>query len=204
VTKLKVGIVDYGVGNHGSLYRTLTHLGFRCCVSDDYGQLKDCALLLLPGVGAFRPAMQNLESKGLARFLVDQSLDQKPIIGICLGMQLLGQSSSEDGWKVGLGLIPGNVVRLERDLWHIGWNSLKLQKSDPIFNDVQNHYFYFNHSYAYKLSDNFVSCTSTFEDKCFPSVVRNGNVVGFQFHPEKSQRAGHVLLRSVIEGLCDA
>lgn len=202
--KLKVGIVDYGVGNHNSIRYTLNNLGFRCCISDDLRQLEECDLLLLPGVGAFRPAMQALEDKGLANFLIDQCIVQKPILGICLGMQLLGRSSSEDGPKAGLGLIPGDVVRLDTGSWHIGWNGAELHKPDPIFNAVQNQYFYFNHSYAYKGREDFVSCTSEFGGKRFPSIVRLGQVVGIQFHPEKSQRSGHALLRSVIEGLCGA
>lgn len=204
MTKLTVGIVDYGVGNHNSVHHTLNYLGLRCRVSDDHTLLKACDLLLLPGVGAFRPAMQALESKGLDRFLVDQVARQKPILGICLGMQLLGKSSSENGRTTGLGLIPGDVVPLGIGCWHIGWNTATLQKPDPLFEVAHNQDFYFNHSYAYQALDEFVVCTTSFGDIRFASVVRAGKVAGIQFHPEKSQRAGHVLLRSVIEGLCDA
>lgn len=204
MTKLSVGIVDYGVGNHNSVHHTLNHLGLRCRVSDDHTLLKACDMLLLPGVGAFRPAMQALESKGLDRFLVDQVARQKPILGICLGMQLLGKSSSENGRATGLGLIPGDVVPLGINCWHIGWNTATLQKPDPLFEVAHNQDFYFNHSYAYQASGDFVVCTTGFGDTRFASVVRAGMVAGIQFHPEKSQRAGHALLCSVIEGLCDA
>ncbi len=204
MTKLTVGIVDYGVGNHNSVHHTLNYLGLRCRVSDDHTLLKACDLLLLPGVGAFRPAMQALESKGLDRFLVDQVARQKPILGICLGMQLLGKSSSENGRTAGLGLIPGDVVPLGIGCWHIGWNTATLQKPDPLFEVAHNQDFYFNHSYAYQALDEFAVCTTAFGDVRFASVVRAGKVAGIQFHPEKSQRAGHALLRSVIEGLCDA
>jgi len=201
VTKLTVGIVDYGVGNHNSVHYTLSYLGIRCRVSDDYTLLNACDLLLLPGVGAFRPAMKALEKKGLDRFLIDQARRQKPILGICLGMQLLGKSSSEDGWTAGLGLIPGDVVSLGVDCWHIGWNTVMQKKSDPIFEVANNQDFYFNHSHAFKALDEFVVSTTNLGDIRFASVVRVGNVVGIQFHPEKSQRAGHALLRAVIEGL---
>jgi glutamine amidotransferase len=204
VTKLTVGIVDYGVGNHNSVHHTLNHLGLRCRVSDDHMLLKACDLLLLPGVGAFRPAIQALKSKGLDRFLVDQVARQKPILGICLGMQLLGKSSSENGRTTGLGLIPGDVVRLDIGSCHIGWNSVTLQKPDQLFEVAHNQDFYFNHSYAYPALGDFAVCTTAFGDVFFASVVRSGKVAGIQFHPEKSQRAGHALLRSVIEGLCDA
>lgn len=204
MTKLTVGIVDYGVGNHNSVHNTLNYLGLRCRVSDDHVLLRACDMLLLPGVGAFRPAMQALESKGLDRFLVNQVARQKPILGICLGMQLLGKSSSENGQTAGLGLVPGDVVPLGNNCWHIGWNNAIMQKPDPLFEVAHNQDFYFNHSYAYQAMDEFVVCSTGFGETRFASVVRVGKVAGIQFHPEKSQRAGHALLRSVIEGLCDA
>lgn len=204
MTKLTVGIVDYGVGNHISVHHTLNYLGLRCLVSDAHASLKACDMLLLPGVGAFRPAMQALKGKGLDHFLVDEVARQKPILGICLGMQLLGKSSSENGQTAGLGLIPGDVVRLGNGSWHIGWNTVTLQKPDPLFEVAHNEDFYFNHSYAYQELNEFVVCTTGFGDMRFASVVRSGKVAGIQFHPEKSQRAGHTLLNSVIKGLCDA
>ena len=204
MTKLTVGIVNYGVGNFNSVHNTLNFLGLRCRVSDDHTLLEACDLLLLPGVGAFRPAMQALESKKLDRFLVDQVARKKPILGICLGMQLLGKSSLENGRTAGLGLIPGDVVSLGIACWHIGWNTATLRRPDPLFEVAHNQDFYFNHSYAYQALDEFVVCTTGFGDARFASVVRNDKVAGMQFHPEKSQRAGHALLRSVIKGLCDA
>ncbi len=204
MTKLTVGIVDYGVGNHNSVHNALKYLDLRCLVSNDHTVLTACDLLLLPGVGAFRSAMQALESKGLDLFLAEQAARHKPILGICLGMQLLGKSSSENGWTAGLGLIPGDVVKLGTGCWHIGWNTATLQKPDPLFNVAHNQDFYFNHSYVYQALNEFVVCTSSFGGMHFGSVVRAGKVVGVQFHPEKSQRSGYALLNSVIKGLCDA
>jgi len=204
VSRLTVGIVNYGVGNHNSVHHTLNYLGLRCIVSNDHMILKACDLLLLPGVGAFRPAIQALQEKGLDRFLVDQAARQRPILGICVGMQLLGKSSSENGRTAGLGLIPGDVVALGLNCWHIGWNTASLQKADPLFEVANDKDFYFNHSYAYQTMDEFVVCTTSFGGKNFASVVRAGKVAGIQFHPEKSQRAGHALLQSVVRGLCDA
>lgn len=204
MTKLTVGIVDYGVGNHNSVRHTLNFLGLRCHVSNDHMTLKACDLLLLPGVGAFRPAMQVLQARGLDHFLTEQVAHQKPVLGICLGMQLLGRSSSENGRTTGLGFIPGDVVPLGIGRWHIGWNSTTLQKADPLFEVAHSQDFYFNHSYAYQSLEDFVVCTTTFGETQFASVVRAGKVAGMQFHPEKSQRAGHVLLQSVIERLCNA
>lgn len=204
MTKLTVGIVDYGVGNLNSVHRTLNYIGLRCRVSDDHMVLKTCDLLLLPGVGAFRPAIQALKERGLDQFLTEQAARERPILGICLGMQLLAKSSSENGRTAGLGLISGDVVSIGIGRWHIGWNTAILQKPDPLFEVAHNQDFYFNHSYAYHPIDEFVICATNFGDARFASVVRTGKVAGVQFHPEKSQRVGHTLLRSVVEGLCNA
>lgn len=202
--KISVGIVDYGVGNHNSVYHTLSHIGLRCRVSADKGILRACDLLLLPGVGAFPPAMAALKKKKLDRFLVDQAGSGKPILGICLGMQLLGKNSSENGHTNGLGLIPGEVVQLGQGRWHIGWNIITKKKTDPLFEPAYKQNFYFNHSYSFKPKGEFVKCIAKFKGKKIASAVRVNKVAGIQFHPEKSQRAGHELLRSVIEGLCGA
>lgn len=204
MSKLTVGIVDYGVGNHNSVRHTLHFLGFRCRVSDDHGVLKACDLLLLPGVGAFRPAMQALEAKGLDRFLLDQAARQRPLLGICLGMQLLARASYENGRTAGLGLIPGEVVPLGIRRWHIGWNSVEMHRPDPLFTVADGRDFYFNHSFCYQALDEAAVCATTVGDSVFASAVRKGATAGIQFHPEKSQDAGHLLLRSLVEGLCNA
>jgi len=204
MTKLTVGIVDYGVGNHNSVRNTLNLLGFRSRISDDHVLLKSCDLLLLPGVGAFRPAMQAIARKGLDNLLIEQAERHKPLLGICLGMQLLGKYSSENGRTAGLGLLSGEVIPLGIDRRHIGWNSVSLQKPDPLFEIANGLNFYFNHSYAFQSAHDFAICSTIFEGKEFASAVRLGKIAGIQFHPEKSQSAGHVLLRTVIKGLCDA
>lgn len=202
--KLTIGIVDYGVGNHNSVRHTLHFLGFRCRVSDDHTVLKGCDLLLLPGVGAFRPAMLALKAKGLDVFLIDQVARQKPVLGICLGMHLLAKASYEHGRTTGLDLIPGEVVPLGIGQWHIGWNTVELTKTDPLFAVANDKDYYFNHSYAFEATGDFMVCRTTFGERTFASVVRFGKVAGIQFHPEKSQNAGHMLLSAVIEGLANA
>ena len=203
MTKRTIGIVDCGVGNHASVRQCLYHLGLRCRVSDDPMVLGACDLLLLPGVGAFRLAMQALQAKALDRFLIDQAGRQKPVLGICLGMQLLTEASHEDGYTTGLGLIPGETVPLRPLRWHIGWNTIEQVTEDPLFQHSSGQAFFFNHAYAYQGPEEFKVC-QTRSGEAFASVIRRGKIVGVQFHPEKIQDAGHALLRQIVEGLCDA
>ena len=203
MTKLTVGIVDYGVGNHASVRQCLHHLGLRCRVSDDPSVLDACDLILLPGVGAFRLAMQALQARSLDRFVADQAGRHKPILGICLGMQLLTEASYEDGYTTGLGLVPGETVPLGPPRWHIGWNTVEQVREDPLFRHGSDEAFFFNHSYVYHGPEEFQIC-KTYSSDAFASIIRRNKIVGVQFHPEKSQEAGHALLRQIVVGLCDA
>lgn len=201
--KLLVGLIDYGAGNLASVRHGLQHIGFNCRISNDPVVLSTCDLLLLPGVGAFRPAMQALKANGLDVFLKEQAALQRPILGLCLGMQLLTESSEEGGMTDGLGLIPGRVVHLGSRRWHIGWNSLECAANDLMFEHARDETYYFNHSYCYDGPREFQMCTTTFGAP-FAAIIRRHKTVGIQFHPEKSQEAGHRLLRQMIEGLCHA
>jgi glutamine amidotransferase len=199
-----VGIVDYGVGNHASVRYALLKLGYRCRVSADVDVLGGCDVLLLPGVGAFPPAMKALRVRGLDRFLVDSVGSGVPLVGVCLGMQLLAQFSEEGELTPGLGLLPGSVSALGGGKWHIGWNALDRPDSvddEPIFQLSYGNSFYFNHSYVYRAAEKFVVGITWAGGTRFVSAVRRGPVVGVQFHPEKSQRAGQQLLRVIIESL---
>jgi imidazole glycerol-phosphate synthase subunit HisH len=204
MSKILIGLVDYGVGNHASLCQTLSRIGFRSFVSIEPLRLVAADLILLPGVGAFAPAMQALRSGGLDMFLQDEASSGKPVLGICLGMQLLGRSSNEDGFTVGLNLIPADAVQLSGRRYHIGWNNINHIGSDPLFIHSHGQDFYFNHSYAFNMVDKFTMCSSKIGEFDFVSAVRVNNIVGMQFHPEKSQRAGRELLYTVIHGLCNA
>ena len=201
--KICVGIIDYGVGNLASVKYCLQNLGMRCRVSDDPMQLSESDLLLLPGVGAFPAAMQALRSKDLDRFLVEQVAQFKPVLGICLGMQLLADASFEGGYTKGIGLIPGEIIRFGSGKWHIGWNTIDALKADDLFGSCENQAFYFNHSYIYKGAEEFQVCKTHFGID-FAPIIQHGKVVGIQFHPEKSQTAGQALLKRLIHGLCDA
>lgn len=206
MTRLVIGIINYGIGNHASVKNSLKKLGFHCCVSSEPMELESCALLVLPGVGAFQPAMSALRRLGLDQFIIDWANRKRPILGICLGMQLLTQASSEGGGSSGLGLIPGEFVALKNNQWHIGWNSLDRVPrllDDELFTSSYGHDFYFNHSYVYVGPPEFTVGLSMV-DEVFASAIRRKNVVGVQFHPEKSQSDGRKLLQQLVLGLCNA
>lgn len=198
-----IGIVDYGVGNQASVWRSLHLLGYRCRVSSDPGTLSETDLLLLPGVGAFPAAMAALHRHQLIGYLQEQARAGKPLLGLCLGMQLMADASSEHRLTAGLGLIPGQVYLLDQARWHIGWNSIEVRQGDPIVQPSDGQAMYFNHSYVFDTPAEFAVGVSRLEQP-FTVAVRRGNVMGFQFHPEKSQAAGRELLRNAVEGLCRA
>jgi imidazole glycerol-phosphate synthase subunit HisH len=196
-----VGIVDYGVGNHTSVLRTFHALGHRCRVTNDREILASADVLVLPGVGAFPAAMAALHQNGLAGYLCDLARQGKPFIGLCLGMQLLADESQEHGTTAGLGLIPGTVRPLSGMDWHIGWNSLEIIQQDALLSPSDGQSFYFNHSYVFDAPEPYRAGVSRVQGKNFTVAVRRGNVIGLQFHPEKSQVAGKQLLSNLVKGL---
>lgn len=198
-----VGIVDYGMGNHVSVINSLRDLGFRVRVSAEPEVLDGADVLVLPGVGAFPAAMQALHQRGLVNYLQQQAREQRPIIGICLGMQLLASASHEFQYTAGLDLIPGEVVALTGAKWHIGWNTLECVNADSLLQPSDGQAFYFNHSFCYQGPSEYQVGLSRHPEP-FASAIRRGNVVGIQFHPEKSQEAGRVLLKNLISGLTHA
>lgn len=204
--RLTIGIVDYGVGNLASIRHTLHALDYRCRISSEPAVLDETDVLLLPGVGAYPYAMQCLREKGLDAYIQNQARTGKPIIGICLGMQLLADSSTEVSCTAGLGLIPGQVLALSSPDWHIGWNNIEVMRDDALFSECDGVSVYFNHSYVFHAPAEYLVAVARFESSnaAFPIAVRRDNVVGLQFHPEKSQAGGRALLARIIEGLCHA
>lgn len=196
-----IGIVDYGVGNLASVYRSLHGLGYRCRVSRAPDVLDQTDLLLLPGVGAFPTAMDALHGCNLVGYLQQSARKGAPIVGICLGMQLLADGSEEHHYTAGLGLIPGNVTALAPERWHIGWNTIEVLHREPLLQPSDGQSLYFNHSYVFEPPQEYRSALARLASP-FTVAVRRENIVGLQFHPEKSQTAGQLLLRNVIEGLC--
>jgi glutamine amidotransferase len=202
----KIGIVDYGAGNIASLHHALRTLNYACKVSHKPAELVGSDLLLLPGVAAFPSAMEALQKYELVPFLREQADDGKPILGICLGMQLLSDSSTEIRPTAGLGLIPGETIRMEGHRFHIGWNTIDPVGWEPLLRRANGHSFYFNHSYIVRVPREFQIATCAIGNAVEPFVVgvRRGNIAGLQFHPEKSQSAGHEVLGDVLEGLLRA
>ena len=205
-----IGIIDYGVGNLFSLKSSLAYLGCDNIVTKDAEDLKRCEKIILPGVGAFEDAIKKLNETGLIP-LIREELDKgKPMLGICLGMQLLFEESFEYGEHNGLGLIPGAVMPIpkkQRDLEngevlkipHIGWNRLKIKKDDPLFSKLpEENYVYFVHSYyATGCQDNLLAVADYGVE--IPAVVRKGSLYGTQFHPEKSGQTGLNILRAFVD-----
>lgn len=204
MSALTVGIVDYGVGNLASVYHALRGMGYRCRVSRAFDVLSATDLLLLPGVGAFPAAMQALHECHLVEYLQRQARQGCPVVGICLGMQLLADTSTEFGLTAGLGLIPGRVSALANARWHIGWNTIEVLDAEPLLQASDGQSLYFNHSYVFEPAREHQIGLVRLGAAPLTAAVRRGNVVGLQFHPEKSQTAGRQLLRNVIEGLCRA
>ena len=199
--KPTIGIVDYGVGNHKSLVNALKNINVRGQVSNDPSILRKSDLLLLPGVGAFKPAIEALRNMQLDQFIFNEVKNKKPIVGICLGMQLLLESSQENGLTEGLGLVEGKVTQFTNNRWHIGWNSVALCRQDGLFLDTDSDDYYFNHSFVMTKVGSAAVLKTQFGQTTFTSAFRLGNIVGIQFHPEKSQQAGRRFLASVIKGL---
>jgi glutamine amidotransferase len=199
-----IAVVDYGVGNLFSLLCSLRSLGLDCVVTNQKEELKRAERIILPGVGAFGDAMEKLRESGLVD-TVKELAAEKPLLGICLGMQLLFDKSMEHGEHEGLGLISGSVLPLANDIAptlkvpHMGWNKLEIVRDDPIFQHFQNgEWVYYVHSYyATNCSDHMLGVSEY--GVMVPGLVRSGRIYGMQFHPEKSGSAGLRLLKAFSE-----
>lgn len=201
-------IVDYGMGNCGSIANMLKHVGAEVEISSEASNIKKAKKLILPGVGAFDRAMKNLEDLNLIPLLEEQVLQKKiPLLGICLGMQLLAEQS-EEGQKRGFNWIKGNVKKFRFDsaagnkdlkIPHMGWNFVKPKKQSPLFCELEGDArFYFVHSYCFfcENTEDQLACTSYGHE--FTSIVQKENITGVQFHPEKSHKYGMRLLENFV------
>jgi glutamine amidotransferase len=200
-----VGIIDVGIANLGSIERTLRETADEVVIVKEAHQISEVDRLVLPGVGAFPVAMARLSDTGLAPGIRDFAVDRRqPILGICLGMQLLASLGEEYGTTPGLDLIPGRVRRFDDSygsrIPHVGWNSVDLEAQSPLFIDIPTGMdFYFVHSFVFEVQHQHFCSASATNGERFSAVVQSDNVVGVQFHPEKSSRIGRRLLRNFCE-----
>jgi imidazole glycerol-phosphate synthase subunit HisH len=200
-----IGIVDYGMGNLFSVSKALERLGVPYVISDDQEELLKADGIILPGVGAFKDAMALLESTHLKETIMAFVNTGKPLLGICLGMQLLFEDSEENGRTKGLGLLPGTVVRIPKEdlegntykVPHMGWNHLKYAKPSILTEGLEEGYVYFVHSYyVHEGAADVTVASADYAGVPIPAVVSRDNVYGMQFHPEKSGDLGMELLKN--------
>lgn len=205
---MSVLIIDYGLCNLGSVKRAFEECGASAFITDDPRDAENASHLVLPGVGAFGDAMRNLVSAGWDIAIKKNVIEQNvPILGICLGMQLLAEKGFEGGDHDGLGLIPGKVIKIYNErpdksfrVPHIGWNEIKIQNDHPLLEKLEpSTDFYFVHSYFFNASQPADVLTTTSYGLDFPSIVGRNKTMGVQFHPEKSSRAGFQLIRNFLK-----
>jgi glutamine amidotransferase len=203
----KVAIIDYGMGNLRSIEKCLNYLGIENKIIDDPKNLKNFTHIILPGVGSFKKAISNLKKNNMYEAIIKISRNKKKkILGICLGMQLLFKSSTEDGITKGLGIIEGKVDKflINKKLFikipHVGFNEVYFEKNNIFFEGIKNKSdFYFDHSYKVSLFSNEINPVLTEYGENFLSAFNSKNIFGAQFHPEKSQSNGLLIIQNFIK-----
>jgi glutamine amidotransferase len=196
---MAIAIIDYGVGNLRSVEKAFTSQGIPAVVTRDEKVLREADKLVLLGVGAFGYAMDSLRKLGFDRLVIDAAKAGKPVIGLCVGLQMMFDEGHEFGVHQGLGLLPGRVVKFPDGVRvpHVGWNQVEFKQTHPVFSDLPDQpFFYFVHSYYVETGDRSCVIGETEYESRFASVCGRGNILGVQFHPEKSQTVGLKLLRN--------
>lgn len=199
-----VVIIDYGMGNLKSVYNALVKINCPCIISSDIEEIRKADKLILPGVGAFKDCMDNLNRVKLVEIIKEEVKKGKPLLGICLGMQVLFEKGYEGEERLGLGLLKGSIQKMEDTtvkIPHIGWNNLERNKEDNLLKGIkENPYVYYVHSYRATDYDNAdLIGYSMYGDLKIPGLFRKGNIIGAQFHPEKSGEDGLNILRNFKE-----
>lgn len=203
---MKIGIVNYGMGNLASVYRAVETIGYDPFIANYPEELRGAARFVLPGVGAFGEGMDRLDGGGWTEEITRLVRDEgRPLLGICLGMQFLAERGSEGGERAGLGFIGGDIVHLSslgcaERVPHVGWNEVHILRPDPLFEKIPEATdYYFVHSFAFRVADPDDLLGVADYGGPVSAIVRKDNVWGTQFHPEKSSKAGLQLLRNFIE-----
>lgn len=200
-----IAIIDYGMGNKHSIYNALKYIGADACISSDADEIGKAERIILPGVGAFGAAMENLRQSQLIEILNEEVIEKgKLFLGICLGMQLLAEKGTEKGVFQGLGWISGETVKLQPEnaglkLPHVGWNDIDIVKESVLFKGLKKERaFYFVHSYAMQLKDSQDLIAEGDYGVKFTAAVQKDNIFATQFHPEKSQKNGLIVLENFV------
>lgn len=196
-----IGIIDYGLGNPISIQNMIKKVGGKSFLSSDHEKLMAASQLILPGVGHFKKGMENLQNTGLDQFIFEFVKTGKPILGICLGMQLLTESSEEGNMK-GLGYIPLKTKKFAFDsttlkIPHMGWEVISISKQNYLLEKLEEPRFYFVHKYFVEIEPSFTFATANYNHP-FSAVIGKENVIGVQFHPEKSHKFGMQVFRNLI------
>ena len=202
--KTKVAIIDYGMGNVGSVLNALSFLKVSATVTRNAAEIECASHIILPGVGAFGEGMDNLKNLGLIPVLEKAKETKKPFLGICLGMQLFASFGEEGGVRGGLGWIPGRTRRFRVDetqvrIPHVGWNDVSPKADTVLFKEVSPLIFYFVHSYHFVPEDAAALSAICVYGESFAAAVQKGALFGVQFHPEKSQKSGLQVLKNFLE-----
>jgi len=203
---VKIAIIDYGMGNIFSIQNAIKYIGYDSVYTDDFGIIRSADKIILPGVGSFRKAMENILNKEIDKLLQEVVCERKTsLLGICLGMQLLAKSSTEDRFTEGLGFIDAKIDLINKydnlKIPHVGFDEVNFCKDSLLFNGIENASdFYFTHSYKMTSANNHCNGTCNYGEEFIVSFEKE-NIYGTQFHPEKSQNNGLILLKNFIEKL---
>ena len=193
---MKIGIIDYGMGNIKSLINSLKYISIKSSLISDSNEIKNYDTIILPGVGAFNYVMENLKKSGMNNFIEQEYLSSsRRFIGICLGMQLFFDFS-EEGMAEGLGIIPGEIKVIPKNICHVGWSIV--DTSYIASTKAKEKAFYFNHTYYAKCSAKYIKGGCNLGKTYIPSIINSKEFFGVQFHPEKSQSLGKKLLEELI------
>ncbi|MGM0419724.1 MAG: imidazole glycerol phosphate synthase subunit HisH [Bacillota bacterium] len=198
-----IGIIDYGAGNIGNVKRAFNYLGVETKLIESPHNFHGLSALILPGVGSFGGGMEGLRTRKLVKPIKNHIREGRPFLGICLGLQLLFDSSEENPEEEGLGILPGeckrfNSTRVKR-VPQIGWNNIQLKKSEKLLAGLPDNYLYFVHSYFIELDSDLTIASAIYGDQEFTAVLKQDNIFAIQPHPEKSGRTGLKILQNFLE-----